>query len=189
MSEQSQNASGRRGSGKKRKHRSRAMPRNLTAQDLDEIGRRRCLMILEVLSGRVPVTDAIAAAKISRGTYYQLEAKALAAMLTALSPSSSDCATSSASKEVEALQAKVHKLETDKRRLERLLQLATKVVKPGPLTTGKGRPPKPKPKPKPKPGRGSTKTGRAASPDSTTPVKPMKSTSRRSTPKPFAVEP
>lgn len=185
MTEQNQSASGRRGSGKKRRHRSRPMPRNLTAQDLDEIGRRRCLMILEVLSGRVPVTDAIAAAKISRGTYYQLEA--LAAMLTALSPSSSDSSTSSASKEVEALQARVDKLETDKRRLERLLQLATKVVKPGPLTTGKGRPPKPKPKTKL--GRGSTKNGRAASPDSPTPVKPMKSPSRRSTPKPSAVEP
>ena len=34
-------------------------------------------MILEVLSGEKPVTDAIEQAKISRGHYYQLEERAL----------------------------------------------------------------------------------------------------------------
>jgi hypothetical protein len=156
------------------------MPRTLSGQELDEIGKRRCLMILDVLSGRVPVTDAIATAKISRGTYYQLESKALAAMLCALSPSSTDSSTSASSKDMTALEAKVKKLEVDKRRLERLLQLATKVVK-GPLTTGKGRAPKQR--------RSSTKPGPSASTTSATTVKPVKLVTPRSTPKPSDNEP
>lgn len=180
-SEESPTASGRRGSGKKRRHRSRPVPRNLSSEEKDDIGKRRCLMILNVLSGRVPVTDAIAAAKISRGTYYQLETKALGAMLNALSPSSSDSATSESSKDVAALEQKVKKLEEDKRRLERLLQLATKVVKPGPLVTGKGRPPKSR--------RASTRSGPSASTSSAAPTKAVKLPSPRSTPKPSATEP
>ncbi len=181
MNAENQGASTRRGSGKKRRHRSRPMPRTLSTQDLDEIGKRRCLMILDVLSGRIPVTDAISTAKISRGTYYQLEAKALAAMLCALSPSSTDSSTSASTKEIEALEAKLKKLEVDKRRLERLLQLATKVVKQGPLTTGKGRTPKPR--------RSSTKPGSSASPVSSATRKSVKVVTPRSTPKPSDSEP
>ena len=67
--------------------RRRPTPRWLREQqDLDEMGRRRCLMILSVLSGEKAVSDAIAEAQISRQMYYQLEEKALAAMLRAVSP-------------------------------------------------------------------------------------------------------
>jgi hypothetical protein len=41
---------------------------------------------LDVLSGQTPVTDAIRAAKLSRGTYDQIETRALQAMLAALTP-------------------------------------------------------------------------------------------------------
>jgi hypothetical protein len=180
MTAKSPNASAPRGSKNKRRKRSRVLPSQLKAQDLDEITKRRCLMLLNVLSGRVPVTDAIAQGKISRGTYYQLEAKALSAMMAAVSPTASDGGPALVrSKEIEALEQKVRKLEMEKRRLEHLLVLATKVVQPGPLTTGKGRPCK----------RRSTRSGEIASPASTPPAKAKRKNARPSTPKPSAAAP
>ena len=78
----------RRGAGAGRgKHRSRPTPKwLLTSEDLDQIAQQRCLMVLSVLSGETPVTEAIAQAGISRATYYQLETRALSAMLRALGP-------------------------------------------------------------------------------------------------------
>jgi hypothetical protein len=126
----------------------------------------------------MPVTDAIAQAKISRGTYYQLETKALAAMLRALMPGASDEDPTGHGKQIEALQAKIDKLEKDKRRLERLLQMTRKVLEPGPLTTGKGRLPK----------RSSARAGSSASPTSKR-KKAISRPSTSSTPKPSADEP
>lgn len=180
MSAKSQSASGRRGSKQTRRKRARPLPSQLKAEDLDEIAKRRCLMLLDVLSGRVPVTDAIGQAKISRGTYYQLEAKALAAMMAAMSPAAKDGGPALVrTKEVEALEQQVKKLEMDKRRLEHLLVVTTKMVKPGPLTTGKGRPPK----------RRSTSAGPSGSPDSKAIAKPKTKPKRPSTPKPSAAAP
>jgi len=181
MTAKHRTASAPRGKQTRRK-RSRPLPSQLTTQDVDEITKRRCLMLLDVLSGRVPVTDAIAEGKISRGTYYQLEAKALAAMMAAVSPSSSEGGPALVrSKEIDALEQKVRKLEMEKRRLEHLLVLATKVVQPGPLTTGRGRPSK----------RRSTRSGPSASPDSAseTKAKPKRKISRASTPKPSTAAP
>src|SRR5262245_41158938 len=49
-----------------RRHRARPTPSwLLEQQDLDEIARRRCLMVLSVLSGETPVTDAITSSNIS----------------------------------------------------------------------------------------------------------------------------
>jgi len=71
--------------GLRRKNRARPTPRWLArSADLDPIARVRCLMVLSVLSGEKPVTDAITEAGISRGRYYQLETRALSAMLRAL---------------------------------------------------------------------------------------------------------
>jgi hypothetical protein len=180
MNAKSRGASVRRGSKRKRGNRPRRLPSQLTAKELDEIAKRRCLMLLSVLSGRVPVTDAIAHGKISRGTYYQLEEKALNAMIAALSPTASDGGPALVrSKEIEALEQKVRKLEMEKRRLEHLLMLATKVVQPGPLTTGKGRPSK----------RRSTKSGPNASLESKAETKPKRKSGRPSTPKPSAAAP
>jgi hypothetical protein len=127
----------------RRKARSRGTPKWIqTQKDLDEVARRRCLMVLSVLSGERPVTEAIAEAQISRQLYYLLEDKALRAMLAVLTPSSTgESAVSvaeSPAKRIAELEAKVSKLEKDKRRSERLLLLTRKIVRPGPIKTSSG---------------------------------------------------
>jgi hypothetical protein len=138
-----------------RPSRARPTPRWLmTKEDLDEMARRRCLMVLSVLSGERPVTEVIAETQMSRGTYYQLETKALNAMLLALAPGADGDSSTEAmgtARRIEELEAKVKKLEQEKRRTDRLLFLTRKVVKPGPMTTGAGRPPE-------------TRTSRSATP-------------------------
>ncbi len=124
-----------------RKHRSRPVPKWIKEkQELDEMARRRCLLILSVLSGEKPVSDAIAESGLSRNTYYQLEEKALDAMLSALGPKPPG-RKADQSAEIAALEAKVTRLEEEKRRAERLLLLTRKVVRTGRLTLpGLGRP-------------------------------------------------
>lgn len=130
---------------KSRKHRARPTPRWLLKQaDLDEIARRRCLMVLSVLSGDRAVTEAIAEVQISRQMYYQLEERALRAMLAALTPGASDDATSrgeGSTRRIAQLEEKVEQLEREKRRGERLVLLTRKLMR-GPMKTGAGRPPK-----------------------------------------------
>jgi hypothetical protein len=155
----------------RRKQRSRPVPKWLLKQsDLDAIAQRRVLMILGVLSGIVPVSAAIAEAKISRGLYYQLETKALNAMLLALDPGteSSEEKGAGTKDRIRALEEKIERLERDKRRLERLGFLTQKLVRGGPLTTGAGRPPK---------RRSSTKDGPSASRRSTKKKAPRTPTS------------
>jgi hypothetical protein len=146
-----------------RRHRKRPTPKWLTQrQDLDEVARRRCLLVLSVLSGEKPVSDAIAEAKLSRGTYYHLEERAMNAMLRALSPLAGPDGGESvglalAEERVKELEAKVVRLEQDKRRMERLLYVTRKVVKPGAMVVeSRGRPR----------GRRSTKSGPSGSPSS-----------------------
>lgn len=104
------------------------------------MARRRCLLILSVLSGEKPVSDAIAQSGLSRNTYYQLEEKALEGMLEALGPAPSGRKPDQ-SAEIAALHARVTRLEEEKRRAERLLLLTRKVVRRGRLTLpGLGRP-------------------------------------------------
>lgn len=102
-------------------------------------------MVLSVLSGEKPVTQAIAQAKISRGTYYQLETRALNAMLAALNPlatvAHAETPDLSATR-IEALLQRIQRLEQDKRRCQRLLLLTRKSIR-APMTTGlRGRLPK-----------------------------------------------
>lgn len=129
-----------------RRHRARPVPRWLKAQaeSPESIGQRRALLLLSVLSGEKPVTDAIAETGVSRQLYYQLEEKALAAMVRALSPgtvdSTAEAQVDSLKKELEELHARVRQLEAEKRRAERLLLLTRKVLPAGPLTSGRGRP-------------------------------------------------
>jgi hypothetical protein len=130
----------------RRKLRSRTTPKWIeTRQDLDDLARRRCLMVLSVLSGERPVTEVIAEAQISRGTYYTLEERALCAMIASLAPSMNEESASTAespAKRIAELEAKVEKLEREKRRGERLLLLTRKVMKRGPMKMSSGRPPK-----------------------------------------------
>ena len=142
--------------------RSRPRPRWLTGrEDLDQIAQRRCLLVLSVLSGEKPVTAAIAELGISRPLYYQLETKAIVAMLTALAPGSHGATSpddAMPSHRVAALEAKIAELEQDKRRLERLLFLTRKVVPPGPVAS---------PGRRGRPRRDSVVAGRTRSPSST----------------------
>ena len=148
----------------RRQKRARPTPSWLMEQaDLDEIARRRCLMVLRVLSGELPVTDAIQEAKVSRGTYYKLETAALKAMLTALAPGAGadiSAAADGAHKKIAELEEKVKKLEQEKRRSDRLWLLTKKLVPKGPLKTAPGRPPGSK-------NRSSTKSGTSSSTSST----------------------
>jgi len=134
---------------KKHRHRPRPMPKwLLLQQDLDQVARRRCLMMLSVLSGEKPVTDAITEAGISRGLYYQLEEKALRAMLRAMAPGAQESGDGTPgadgmAKHLTALEEKVSRLEAEKRRLERLLYVTRKVLPPGPVkSNNRGRRPK-----------------------------------------------
>ena len=124
-----------------RKRRARPVPKWIKEkQELDEMARRRCLLILSVLSGEKPVSDAIAESGLSRNTYYKLEERALDAMLAALGPTPPG-RKADQSAEIAALEAKLARLEEDKRRAERLLLLTRKVVRTGRLTLpGLGRP-------------------------------------------------
>lgn len=130
------------GKGRRRKGRSRPVPRWLkTSSELDAIARSRCLLMLSVLSGETPVTEAIAQAKISRATYYKMETRALQAMLAVLNPlaraaSDGSADLSLAGARIGELEGKVKVLERDKRRSERLLLLTRKSLK-APVATGR----------------------------------------------------
>jgi hypothetical protein len=154
--------------------RARPTPRWLSkSSELDVVAQRRCLMILSVLSGEKPVTQVVTELSISRPLYYQLETRALAAMLVALTPGSdgaSTAAEASPAAQLATLEAKVTRLERDKRRLERLLYLARKLVPSGPVVMGPGRPRK-------RTVRSSMPAGRRPSRSSTKPTMSTASTS------------
>jgi hypothetical protein len=113
----------------------------LKSEDLDRIAQQRCLMVLNVLSGETPVTDAIKTAGISRGTYYQLETRALSAMLRALGPlASAEGLETSPVRQIAALEAKVKELERAGRRSQRLLLMTRRVIESRERKTGSTRP-------------------------------------------------
>lgn len=156
--------------------RARGTPRwLLTARDLDQIAQRRCLMILDVLSGAKSVTEAIAETQVSRQMYYQLEEKALKGMLSSLMPGATESGQNpSTTARILELEEKLKKLEEENRRTERLLLLTRKVLPSGSIKTAAGRPPGSK-------NKGSAADGRKPSPASTTsttvsPTKPAPST-------------
>jgi len=126
---------------RERRHRPRPTPKWLKEKnELDEIAQRRTLMILEVLSGQKPVTDAIEEAQISSGHYYQLEERALKAILEAMEPGAGPGRPPETTTRLLQLEEKQKQLEADKRRLERLLSMTRKVLRPGPLKTALRRP-------------------------------------------------
>jgi polyhydroxyalkanoate synthesis regulator phasin len=156
---------------KRRARRARPTPRWLKqAQDLDEMAKRRTLMVLSVLSGERPVTDAIEEAQVSRPLYYQLETKALQAMLRALAPGAELTGTAGAdgmARRISELEEQVKELTQQKRRSERLLFLTRKVVKKGPMAQeNRGRPRKAK--------SSSTSSGaKSSTPSTTSPSSPL----------------
>lgn len=136
--------------GQKRRHRTRPTPKWLKqkAEAPEAVAARRCLLVLSVLSGEQPVTDALAGTDVSRQLYYQLEEKALNAMMRALAPASEDDAEVAVtlSAQLDEAHRRVKLLEKEKRRAERLLALTRQLIRPGPMKrVGLGRPPKPRP--------------------------------------------
>jgi hypothetical protein len=118
---------------RRRKHRMRPTPKWLQEQqDLDEVARKRCLMILSVLSGERSVTEVIMEAGISRQSYYDFETRALQAILRALVPGAgTDSSPTTAEKRVTELEQRLKQVESEKRRAERLLLLTRKVMRTG----------------------------------------------------------
>lgn len=126
-----------------RRKRARTIPAQIEKSQSHELAKRRLLMMLEVLSGRMSVTAAIEKTQISRNTYYQLESKALNAMLEALTPFETPRGRKAdPRKKLRALEDRIERLEVENRRLERLLALNDRYLKPGSVTTGLGRKPK-----------------------------------------------
>jgi hypothetical protein len=86
-------------------------------------------MVLNVLSGEMPVTDAIREAGLTRARYYQLETRALSAMLRTLTPGASEEGVeSSPQKRIAQLEEKVRSLEKARRRSERLLLMTRRLL-------------------------------------------------------------
>jgi len=133
-------------SPQQRKRRSRPTPRWLEKQtDLDVIAKNRVMMVLAVLSGEKPVTTAVEEAQISRGFYYQLETKAINAMLLALAPGGDGDPSPDAmglTARIRDLEEKLAKAEQEKRRADRLLFVTRKLAGPSTIKTHRGRPPK-----------------------------------------------
>ena len=129
-----------------RKRRSRPTPRWLVKKsDLDAVARNRVILVLSVLSGEKPVTTAIEEAGISRGFYYQLETKALNAMLLSLAPGADGDASPDATglhHRIKQLEEKLERAEAAQRRAERLLFVQRKLTGSGIVKTHRGRPPK-----------------------------------------------
>jgi hypothetical protein len=129
-----------------KQRRSRPTPRWLTTKtDLDVVARNRVMLVLTVLSGEKPVTSAIEEAGISRGFYYQLETKALNAMLLALAPGADGDSSPDATglhARIRQLEDKLAKAEAAGRRSERLLFVQRKLTSSGAVKTHRGRPPK-----------------------------------------------
>lgn len=121
---------------KRREHRSRPTPKWLFhSNELEATPRSRCLLVLSVLSGEKPVTEAIREAKISRNTYYKLETRALQAILAAMRPRASrrlsrNAELAAATSRIRQLLMRVDRLEQEKRRLQRLLLLTRKSLEP-----------------------------------------------------------
>jgi len=118
-----------------RRRKTTRTPKIFLAKDLDEIAQRRCLMVLSVLSGERSLAEACREVEMAPAMYYQLETKALRAMLTALTPGSGSVERPTPL--LQQLEEKVSMLERDKRRLERLLALTRQTIKPGPMSTGR----------------------------------------------------
>jgi hypothetical protein len=137
--------------GVSRRHRPRPTPKwLLKSEEIDRIAQARCLLVLSVLSGEKPVSDAILEAGISRAAYYQLETRALSAMLRALGPlASPEGSETSPLRQIAVLEAKVRELERAKRRSQRLLLMTRRVLKApegrtGSTRSGRGRSPRSK---------------------------------------------
>jgi hypothetical protein len=128
----------RRRRGGPHRHRARTTPRWLAkSEQIDRVAQARCLLVLSVLSGEKPVTDAIEESGISRAAYYQMETRALQGMLRALGPAvAAEELETNPARRIAQLEAKVQALERSRRRSERMLLMTRRVLKVAGSRTG-----------------------------------------------------
>src|SRR5689334_25763 len=129
-----------------KRRRRRAIPRPvawlMSRRDLDEMARRRCILVLSMLSGETTIAEAAEAGECSPLTVQKYEKQALEAMLAALTPKTGpDGLPTSSARRITDLETRIAQLERDKRRMERLLALTRQLVRPGPVATAAGRRP------------------------------------------------
>ena len=111
------------------------------------LARSRLMLVLSVLSGEKTVSEASRSAGISRESYYEMQRRALEAMLAALNPLAPAkgglwVELSAAADRIYELQMQLKRLEQAKRRSQRLLVLTRKSIE-GPLRKARrGRRPK-----------------------------------------------
>ncbi len=108
----------------------------LEGMESDEAAKKRVWTLLQVLSGQMGVGEAAKAAQISLPRYYQLEKKALAAMLLALSPTAG---RGQPMERLEKLQRRSEDLEQENARQRQLLRMAKRLWGPLAETEKKGR--------------------------------------------------
>ncbi len=115
-----------------------------SSPDVNEIARRRSLMLLSVLSGETPVTTAIEREQISRQTYYLWETRALQAVLAAMVPTELAPGYDPAvtpEQRIASLERQLAQSERSCQRAERMLSLTRQAIRTVPVTTGRrGRP-------------------------------------------------
>jgi hypothetical protein len=123
-----------------RERRTRPTPKLLTeANEKNEVGKRRTLLVLSVLSGQRTVSDVIEESKMTRQSYYNMETRAVMVMLRELGASGGLTAEyRRAQQEVREQELRIERLLEDKRRLEHLLMVTRRLVKTGPMTLAKG---------------------------------------------------
>src|SRR5688572_19335323 len=93
------------------KHRSHALPKWFeSSTQVQAVARSRCLMVLSVVSGERSVSDAVAQAKISHNMYYQMEMRALNAILVALHPHSRWAEQGALKERIKHLEAQLKRL-------------------------------------------------------------------------------
>lgn len=95
----------------------------------EEVAKKRAWAVLQVLSGQMGVTEAAQAGQISVPRYYQLEQKAVVAMVQALSPGAPG-GRGTAQEQLGRAKKRLEALETEQARQRQLMRLARKLWGP-----------------------------------------------------------
>ena len=99
----------------------------LEGLESDEASKKRVWALLQVLSGQMGVSEAAKAVQISSPRYYQLEKKALSAMLMAMSPTQG---RGQPMERLQKLQERSVALEQENARQKQLLRMAKRLWGP-----------------------------------------------------------
>ncbi len=106
----------------------------LAGIESDEASKKRVWTVLQVLSGQMGISEAAKAAQISPNRYYQLEQKAVHAMLLAMSPTQG---RGQPMQRLQKMEKRSVALEQENARQKQLLRMARKLW--GPMAETDGR--------------------------------------------------